>query len=302
MNEFVAKMRSSGIWRSPQHASEGDLLHSLRAACTPSDRDRDRVFAAMIAYSLTTRATGRAREPAATTAAASHTPAPRASTPPRRPANAPEGMPRPLAISWPPHPVNTRSLRVWSAVALAIALVAIGMGRYFSGATHAAEQPRALHVAKETPPRTGASAAEPKRSETRPIAAPPVAAATVTPVQPAKQPPAVEARASARAESAQAPTTDGKAVHATEAKLLFAAEHAYLTGNASLALSMLIKHRRSYPSTAYTIERKVLLGQVLCTKGRYREAQRQALELEAMDANPAALAAVYRVCSGNGGH
>jgi hypothetical protein len=42
----------------------------------------------------------------------------------------------------------------------------------------------------------------------------------------------------------------------------------------------------------------VLLGQVLCTKARHREAQRLVLELEAMEANPAALAAVYRVCSG----
>jgi hypothetical protein len=58
---------------------------------------------------------------------------------------------------------------------------------------------------------------------------------------------------------------------------------------------------RSYPSTAYEIERRVLHGQILCRLERYCEAQRQMLELEAMEADPAELAAVYRVCSGDGG-
>ncbi len=90
-------------------------------------------------------------------------------------------------------------------------------------------------------------------------------------------------------------------VRVAEAKFLDAAEQSYRSGNAALALHKITEHRRNYPSSAYDVERRVLHVQVLCGMSRYREAQRQVLELEAMHANPAALAAVYRACASDAG-
>lgn len=302
MNEFLAKMRNVGIWRSSQVAREEDLLRSLHAACTPSERDRDRVFAAMIAHSLSMRPL-RSREPAAV-APASSTPAPRpsASFSKQAAASAQEGTPAPLALSWPPRALSQGSGRIWLTAGLAVALLAVGMGSRFLGSTHAAEKPRAERVAQEaTPQRTGASGPQQNRPA-RPLAA--IPASTVREQQPPSPSPVLPTPTeltkpdAKRTRTTEPEKSEGKRAHVSEAKLLFAAQRAYLSGNAAAALVMVSKHQHDYPSSAYTVERKVLLGQILCTKARHREAQRVVLELEAMEANPAALAAVYRTCAG----
>ena len=297
----------SGIWRTSQLAGEEELLHAVHAACTPTDRDRDRVFAAMIAYSLSTPAPRTAPEPAAA-------PHPSAPFVKQVAPSAPEPTARLLALSWPPRHVGRRSSRVWVATAVAAALMAFGMRSDFLGSTHAAGRPLAVRVAGEAKLQTGARA-EREGSAARPLAAPPEARAAD---QPSRGEPGAAVAALAAVEpgaadtdqpsqpvkgamAADAETPDSKRARAAEAKLLFAAERAYLNGDADLALEMLTKHRRTYPSTAYTVERKVLQGQILCTKARHGEAQRVVLELEAMDASPAALAAVERVCAGSGG-
>jgi hypothetical protein len=303
MSEFLTKMRSSGIGRASQLAVEQDLLRSLHAACTPTDRDRDRVFAAMIACSMSARATRSARQPAAAEASA-----PNASFAKQVAPSAHEATPRTLARSWPPPLAGQPNGRVWLAAALAAGLTSIALGSSIWGATHAEGSPSALRTTPSalgaTPAgkaRAGAGAAR-EAHVARALAAAPKVAARDQPAQPAKSAAAaVEARGSAREQDPHAQRTESKRAHVAEGKLLFAAEHAYLNGNASLALEMVTKHRRGYPSSAYDVERKVLLAQILCSKARYREAQRQMLELEAMDANSAALAAVYRVCSGNAG-
>jgi DNA-directed RNA polymerase specialized sigma24 family protein len=306
MHAFIAKMRSSGIWPTSLLSSEADLLRTVQAACTPSDRDRDRVFAAMIAYSLSTRAPRGAREPAAAAVRGASTPASRASVPVAQQAapRAAEPTARVLAPSWLPPRVALGNSRAWMAAALAAALLAVGMGSHFVGFTRAAGSPVALRVAGES--KTGANA-EREASADRPLVSAPASAA-------AHKPAALAASSSAKPELAakdpamrlaqgSSPAADAgaheeKGARMSEAKLLFAAQRAYLRGNAALALKTLAKHRRSYPSTAYTTERKVLEGQILCTTKRYRAAQRLVLELEAMEVNPAALAALYRVCSG----
>jgi RNA polymerase sigma factor (sigma-70 family) len=312
MHAFLAKMRASGIWHTSLLASEEDLLRTVHEACTPTDRDRDRVFAAMIAYSLTTRAARGAREPAVATAKDSSTSAPRASAAFRHIApSASEPTARVFAPSWPPPRMSFGTGRVWLAAALAAALLAVGMGSHFVASTRAAGSPLALRVAGESKPPTGARA-EREASADRPLAPAPEVFAAHKPAR-AEPRATVEVLAAAeperaaqdqpsplaqgRSAAADVATPDSKSARVAEAKLLFAAQRAYLHGHASLALKTLAKHRRSYPSAEYTIERKVLEGQIFCTTKRYREAQRVVLELEAMEANPAALAALYRACS-----
>ncbi len=300
MNEFLAKMRSCGIARTPQLAVEQDLIRSLHEACTPTERDRDRVFAAMIAHSIGAGATRSTHRPAA---ALDSVPSPSfaAQTAP----SAQEATPRTLAPSWPPPLADPWRSRAWWVAALAVSLVFVSLGSGIWSATHAAGSPSAMRVTTDVKSRAGAGAAREAHAAAALAAAPKVApkvAAQERPAQPVKAAaPAVEARRATREQRPEPQKGDDKRTRVDEAKLLFAAEHAYRYGNAALALQTITKHRRSYPSTAYDVERRVLHGQILCSLARYREAQRQMLELEAMDANPAALAAVYRVCSGDGG-
>jgi RNA polymerase sigma factor (sigma-70 family) len=199
MNEFLSKLRKSGVWKSSSSSYENDLLEASQSACTPTERDRGRVFAAMIAHSMTSPLEFAPTEmvpvalprpmlpPPAPQAVRSATPPARIGPPPLR-SQAETATARQPAQSWPPKYARQHKTLMWGA-ASAIVLT-FSLATYFLAHTNASEGPAPESVAMikpqklETRPapasekkvvRAGALAATPKPSAAKPSAPKPSA-------------------------------------------------------------------------------------------------------------------------------
>jgi RNA polymerase sigma factor (sigma-70 family) len=154
MSHFVTKLRKTGVWRGPAAPYDHDLLQAAQGACSPSERDSDRVFAAMIAQSLASPLEFAATEAVPVPARRpSRPPALSPSLPPPLPPpalqSAPglqsasgfaEGTPRPLAQTWPPTSLRYQKSMFWSAAAAVLLTFSLA-GGYFLTPTNAAEGP-----------------------------------------------------------------------------------------------------------------------------------------------------------------
>jgi RNA polymerase sigma factor (sigma-70 family) len=186
MSHFVGKLRKTGVWRGPAASYDHDLLQAAQAACTPSERDSDRVFAAMIAQSMASPLEFAQTELVAVPAArrpprlpAPPLPAAPALPPPLPPPTAEtaaalkEGTPRPLAQTWPPTSLRYQKSMLWSAAA-AVALTFSLAGGYFLTPTNAAEAPAPMRV--PAPPALQVGAAAPQPGAARALPKQPAAA------------------------------------------------------------------------------------------------------------------------------
>jgi RNA polymerase sigma factor (sigma-70 family) len=150
MSHFVTKLRKTGVWRGPAAPYDHDLLQAAQSACSPSERDSDRVFAAMIAQSLASPLEFAATEVVPVPARrASRPPALSPALPPPLPPPPPalqsapgiaEGTPRPLAQTWPPTSLRYQKSMLWSAAAAVLLTFSLA-GGYFLTPTNAAEGP-----------------------------------------------------------------------------------------------------------------------------------------------------------------
>jgi RNA polymerase sigma factor (sigma-70 family) len=148
MHDFVGKLRKTGVWRGSPAACGHDLLEAAQVVCSPTERDSDRVFAAMIAHSMTNPLEFAPTEIVPVPRPASR-PASRPSLPPP-PLPLPsidrtqvdvEGPPRLAAQTWPPR-VAVRHQRnmLWGAGGAL--LLTFSLAGYFLSPTNAAEGPR----------------------------------------------------------------------------------------------------------------------------------------------------------------
>jgi RNA polymerase sigma factor (sigma-70 family) len=302
MTTLVAKLRMHPLWEALPKTSRDAraLLDAAQRARTPTDADRERVFAAMLANTLAggAAAVGGGRPPTELVTMP---------VMPMTPMPAPEPMVIPsLSQLETQEIVSTRKDRrplIWGAVAFAA--IAMGIGGYainswmYSGGWQAkAAAQEQMETATGTA--QGELTPEPEQQQQAAVEAPaPAAEAPEAQPEPVAQvaamlpePTPAKARARGRA-SVRFRHTDGS----DEPRQLFAAERAYRLGETKLALDMLNDLERQYPQSQYETERNALRAQVLCGRGRAKAARRVILELEADHADAPMLASVEKACS-----
>jgi hypothetical protein len=272
------------------------LLNAAQVARTPNDRDRERIFAAMLAASMTSSNPPPMREKESVLitgltqpvqAIPSFPAPPRPSTRPARP-DTTQTIPPPGRLA--------RTGMAWIA-ATAVAAV-IGVGSYLAVAS-----------GKSSP-----AAAQPETTETQvnaaAIEAPALEIAAAAPQAPAPTPPSVvqlddveatptpkvKASESGDVRSARRPSSQSSRKD-DGARVLFSAERAFRMGQASRAFEMVRAHEKRYPRSSLKVERNALRAQLLCELGRPRAARKVVLELEADRASDHVIASVDQSCA-----
>ncbi len=266
LKAFVQRLRSHPLWDAMADVTPAQLIAQAQAARTPTDHDRERVFASMLAHSLAGGA-GQIElirlEPL---------PSPTAAAPPQAelPIDSPippPGIPHAATLSPPP----PGTALTW--VAAALTALAIGSGTYIAVASGRPAPPAVDSRAAELLP-VPSVADEPRVSE----------AEVVKPRPLRNQRPNRKARRVRR---------DGGA----DARQLFAAETALKLGKTRLALDLVNEHAAKYPRSGLVSERAALRAQILCDMGRTKAARRVVLELEAAEASGQLLASVDQACT-----
>lgn len=288
---FIERLRAHPMWEGMTDLSPKGLLDAAQIARTPGDRDRERIFAAMLASSMTSAPPPVQLLSLPSTQPQAAQPNVRIPPPPRMPRPMPELETQTIA---PPRPYLS-----WAAAAL----VAITMGTtsYFAIAKRNPE-PEALR-ADATPITTTTVQPEavlPRVQQAPPAAEPDPAPAAATEKeteatpQPATTPRSRRARRSTHRDApAAAPRSDNRG-----ARQLFAAERALRSGEPRVALELVREHASRYPDSELGTERNALRAQILCDLGRTRAARRVVLELEADHAEQPLLASVDQACMG----
>ena len=303
MTTLVAKLRAHPIWdalpKSPRDARS--LLEAAQKARTPTDADRERVFAGMLAHSMTSPPPANVQVSAPEVVSM-----PALSLPASVPTPEPLLMATPAAVVTQEFPMPKRPKKplIWGAVAFAAVLFGIG-GYAVNSMVYAGDWEQ------QTDESTGTAQAE---APAEPEATPEVAAAAPTPEPTVEAAPAPAEPEAAPSEPAQpikvakvtikrraAPRTreakEPRAPKVDEARQLLAAERAYRAGETKLALDMLNDLERQYPESKLNSERNALRAQVLCGSGKTKAARRLILELEADQADKPLLAAVDKACT-----
>jgi hypothetical protein len=277
------------------------LLNAAQVARTPNDRDRERVFAAMLAASMTSNNPPPMREKESVLITGL--------TQPLQPASVPSFPAPPRPSTRPARPDVTETLPpkrlagpglAWIA-ATAVAAV-IGVGSYFAVASGksspAAAQSEVTEVqvnAAEEP-----AAAAPQVAEAAPQAAPP-SVVQLEDVQAAapKAEPEAKAKSPDDSDERRARKSSSRSSRSKEdgARVLFAAERAFRMGQASRAFEIVKEHGRRYPKSGLKVERNALRAQLLCELGRPKAARKVVLELEADRASDHVLASVDQSCA-----
>jgi RNA polymerase sigma-70 factor (ECF subfamily) len=288
MTTLVAKLRMHPIWDTlPSKSRDArSLMDAAQRARTPTDGDRERVWAGMLAVSMT-------GGPGLKTEVVM----------PAMPMTVPTA--EPVSI---PHlskletqelmPAKDRRPLVWGAVAfaaMAMGIIGYGLNSWIYANSNTEQMTGTAQAALVAEPAQAApapAAAEPKPT-VEAAKEPAVAPEVVIPVPDRVQDAAPARR---RTKSAAPARTPHRYNSANEARQLFAAERALKAGESKLALDMIIDLERQYPQSKYEAERASLKAQVLCSRGRTQAARKMMLELEANNADAPLLAAVDQAC------
>lgn len=284
------------------------LLNAAQVARTPNDRDRERIFAAMLAASMTGQNPPPMREKESVLITGLTQPVqPIPSFPaPARPSTRPA---RPDTTQTLPPGRLARPGLAWIA-ATAVAAV-IGVGSYFAVASGKSSPAAAQQEVTEVQVNAAAAPAMPAAAQVA-VAAPQAAAPTPPPS--VVQLDDVHAASTAKAEakndnSGSASRGSHRSSHSSHAKddgsrskedgarVLFAAERAFRMGQATRAFEIVRSHERRYPKSSLKVERNALRAQLLCELGRPKAARKVVLELEADRASDHILASVDQSCA-----
>ncbi len=303
------------------------LVNAAQVARTPSDRDRERVFAAMLATSISS---GQPMQPPsresvvitgmpATPSAPPPPPAPppmqaapttpSAPPPQARPSAAPRAAAALTETLRPPRP---RAPRLASVAATGFAML-IGVGAYFavSGSAENRDVLVGTAAAEDQQTMVAAAEGEPADPSVEQLEATEKAIADAEAEEVKEEDPEKEARVAEaqgaviksrilrkrRPRSSPSSSARRRASSDDGARILFAAERALQMGEADKAYQMVRAHEKRYPETELTIERNALRAQALCELGRTRAARRVVLELEADRASDNVLASVDQRCT-----
>jgi hypothetical protein len=264
---------------------------------TPTDADRERVWAGMLAVTMSGAAGAMSGSSNGHT---EHVAMP----------VLPQSVPAPEPVVIPqisqletqelvPARKDRRPL-LWGAVAFAA--MAMGVGGYginsylYRGTWQEPQVEMAIGTAQ------GELVAEPELEEEEATAADePVAEEpepSVEPLPTEDTPPADDGSNKARKRRYRAPPrAHHRSNPADEARQLFSAERALKLGESKLALDMLNELERRFPQSRYETERDALRAQILCERGRTKAARKVILELEASNADEPLLAAVDQACT-----
>ncbi len=310
---LIVRLRVNSMWEGMSDISPKGLLEAAQSARTPSDRDRERIFAAMLAHSMTS---GQAPAPVELVSIvqplpqARPLPLPRMTQPTQPAPSAPVRDPSlrdPYATMAPPlHPAQSRAHLGWAAAAFVA--VAMGTASFFMMSSHKVEAtPRADTATMQVGmPEVGAEARTGTVERSVHNASPEAAPVAQEKVQEEEQeqvreepaePTAPRAtkrhhrRSPRRAAPAPTPSTDDRG-----ARQLFAAERALRSGDPRVALELVREHAARFPNSNLSTERNALRAQILCDLGRTKAARRVVLELEAEHAAQPLLASVDEAC------
>jgi RNA polymerase sigma-70 factor (ECF subfamily) len=285
MTTLVAKLRMHPIWDTMPKSSRDAraLMDAAQRARTPNDGDRERVWAGMLAVSMT-------GGPGLKTEVVMP------ALPSSIPAAEPVSIPQLSKLETQELvPARDRKPLVWGAVAfaaMAMGIIGYGLNSWiYNSSEQSTGTARAALVAEPTAAAAPAAAAPTVEAVREPEVAPEV----VIPV-PDHMREAAPARRRGRS-AAPAKASAHRYNSANEARQLFAAERALKAGETKLALDMVTDLERQYPQSKYESERASLKAQVLCSRGRTQAARKMMLELEANNADAPLLAAVDQACN-----
>jgi len=305
----IERLRSLPLADSIRDLSPRGLMAAARKARTPTDADRERVFAAMLASSMASAPPPIAllslpqqqRQHQQRRSVHDHAELAPASF---RPQRASQPAPSAATQTLPPQ----RLYFGWSAVAC-VALV-MGAATYIGLMARrggSVVERDTMAAAPAEPAAPSPFSVEDVTDRVLPAQAPepaPEAVAAEPAEEPAEEEPAAEP-ARERHESKRAKKSKRSRRHATPvpprddnrgARQLFAAERALHSGEPRVALDLVRAHAARYPDSELTTERNALRAQILCDLGRTRAARRVMLELEADHADQPLLASVDEAC------
>lgn len=290
VGSFIERLRANPMWESMSDLSPKGLLDAAQAARTPSDRDRERVFAAMLAHSMTS-------SPAPVELLSLPQQQPQAQ--PRLPP--PPRLPQPSVVRDPstlaPPRARSRTHLGWALATFAA--VAVGTASFFVTSAHKpapAETANAAPIevtstpiaAETVVPEKSTEAASPAEPEATPTADDEVRDEPAEPTAPRAT---KRHRRNHRRSVPPPPRADDRG-----ARQLFAAERALRAGEPRAALELVNEHAAKFPDSNLATERNALRAQILCDLGRTKAARRVVLELEADHADQPLLASVDEAC------